>query len=389
MSLGGALKNCMSSSPGVRDLLISTIVLIGLMALGSWLAPVDPVCMNAKWFGNDWPYRQKFLLNAWPDGNPEYSMDLQDFTIPVQISSEERAFWGNVKPDGADVRFVDCNGSLMSYEIEEFDYGAKRMLAWVKLPKLGTSAPVKCFFVYYGNSIATPTAFSDVWQSNYRYVFHMNAPKVNMLDSTNEKYRASITNYSDITNTEQGMFGRSIKLNGKSALSIEYGHDINFGKDDWSIELWARLPVSNENRKNKNILSLGADSSFNLYLHSDGFLVLELANNNVTAEISFGDAKLVPGKWTYLVIQRNGGMIDMWADDHYSAKQLKPANFAISGQHNNLLFGAGRFGYTEIALDEVRISQGIARSSSWIRATQLAASGKLGALNSVERQIIP
>ena len=54
------------------------------------------------------------------------------------------------------------------------------IIAWVKFPTLPSSAPTDIYIYYKGNSISVDS--SDVWDSNYKAVFHLNQTATGNVD---------------------------------------------------------------------------------------------------------------------------------------------------------------------------------------------------------------
>ena len=76
---------------------------------------------------------------------------LTDYQILVTL---DRNFnWSAVKNDGSDIRFVDIRGNVLSYWIEEWNYGSSAKI-WVKIPNIHANSRVT-IYMYYGNSTAS------------------------------------------------------------------------------------------------------------------------------------------------------------------------------------------------------------------------------------------
>jgi hypothetical protein len=75
--------------------------------------------------------------------------------------------------DGTDIVFTASDGiTQLSHEIEKFDSLTGEIIAWVKFPTLPSTSTTDIYIYYKGNSISVDP--SDVWDSNYNAVLHLN-----------------------------------------------------------------------------------------------------------------------------------------------------------------------------------------------------------------------
>ena len=117
------------------------------------------------------------------------STELTDFPVLVTLKDEAPSgfSYDNCATDGADLRFADATGALLSHEIETWDTNGTSYV-WVKVPSLVGKATT--FSGYYGTNgtAALPAvAATNVW-SRYAAVFHGGAT---IADATG--HAASIT----------------------------------------------------------------------------------------------------------------------------------------------------------------------------------------------------
>jgi hypothetical protein len=83
---------------------------------------------------------------------------LMDYQISVQMSGGN--FPANARPDGADIRFTDANGTELGYWIENWDYNGRNARIWVKVPRIPANSESK-IVMYYGNPAATGASNGD------------------------------------------------------------------------------------------------------------------------------------------------------------------------------------------------------------------------------------
>ena len=60
-----------------------------------------------------------------------------------------------IKADGADIRFVDNDGTELNYEIEAWDDGTETANIWVKVQQIDQSSNTDFIHLYYIYSIFT------------------------------------------------------------------------------------------------------------------------------------------------------------------------------------------------------------------------------------------
>jgi hypothetical protein len=79
-----------------------------------------------------------------------------------------------IKADGADIRFIDDDGTELAYEIEAWDDTAKTASIWVKVKSLEATNS-DFIHLYYNNSAASAAQnASAVWDADYQAVWHLN-----------------------------------------------------------------------------------------------------------------------------------------------------------------------------------------------------------------------
>ena len=93
---------------------------------------------------------------------------LSNFPIMIRLDST-RIDYDLMRGDGADIRFTDSSGALLSHELETWSAGGISTL-WVKLPIMSSQTTI---WMYYANSSAADTSDTTNAWSNYAAVWHM------------------------------------------------------------------------------------------------------------------------------------------------------------------------------------------------------------------------
>jgi len=128
------------------------------------------------WWNTDWDYYKTITID-----NSYIDAELTDFPILVSIDD---TIGDKCKANGEDIRFLlTDNSTELKYEIERWVDNEDRIV-WVKIPTV-TSGVDTVILMYYGNSGASDSQNpTDVWDSDYEAVYHMNEVSGNLVDST-------------------------------------------------------------------------------------------------------------------------------------------------------------------------------------------------------------
>jgi biopolymer transport protein ExbB len=279
-----------------------------------------------------------------------------------------------VQPSGADIRFADASGErLLPFEVEEFDRARQRLVAWVKVPELATG-PQMVAYLYYGNlKAAAAVNAQPVWDAHYEAVWHMNPRKVAqdgvLADSTTHAHAGILRNmHSSSVDTARG-----IAFDGRGG-SIEVADWPGLrSAGDWTVEF--SIQHAPTKKRNFAILDHGDAVALNLYLHNEGFLVVERRNEGRISEIGLSRELIPPSEWVMVVVTRTRHHVRLATDGVTRSAYPVDPEFTDSGDTAPLKIGIGRLGPFDGRLAELRISRGIARSADWILASFRSQAG--------------
>jgi hypothetical protein len=126
---------------------------------------------QADWYDSTWLYRKAITIN-----HTKVPSDQTDF--PVLISITDPSLQANAQPLGQDIVFTKADGTTkLPHEIESFDAtGSGKLVAWVKIPSLSSTADTT-IYMYYGNpSAPSQQDVANVWDSNFKTVYHLGDP---------------------------------------------------------------------------------------------------------------------------------------------------------------------------------------------------------------------
>ncbi|MCI0724542.1 MAG: DUF2341 domain-containing protein [Acidobacteria bacterium] len=149
----------LASRRQARSLVRANRILIMVLLVAFW----DVTNARGEWWKADWKYRHLLTLKG--DG-PE----LRGFPALVVLDSA-RFDYTAAQSKGKDLRFVDAQGQVSPYEIEEWNPAGLSYL-WVRVQRL-SAAPNHIWF-YYGNPEAVGEQRPEgVWDSAFRGVWHL------------------------------------------------------------------------------------------------------------------------------------------------------------------------------------------------------------------------
>lgn len=131
---------------------------------------------------------------------------INNFTVLLKLDSS-RITYSSCQSQGQDLRFYDSSGNLLSHEIESWN-SAGTSYVWVKVPSIPASPARARIWMYYGNnSAADGQDRANVWESNYKGVWHLNG---NAQDATVNVKDGTATGVSYVA----GATGQALSLNG-------------------------------------------------------------------------------------------------------------------------------------------------------------------------------
>ncbi|MFX0036258.1 MAG: DUF2341 domain-containing protein [Candidatus Hermodarchaeota archaeon] len=245
------------------------------------------------------------------------SSDLLNF--PVLISIMDSDLQDHTQPDGDDIAFY-ADGKWLDHEIEAFnqtyDETHAQLIAWVRVPILYHDNNT-IIYMYYGNSKMGPLENpSDVWNSNYKGVWHLGDgvmnPSSSYYDSTINDNNGKAIN-SPINNTTSKIDGGvSFDDSNERAVKISHSTSLQF-ISNFSISAWFRSTDSDgdvglimnkwsgEESKRNYWLGKLNQNDFAFYVDND-------------SNVLYGWNNLKDGDWHYVVATANSTTLVIYID---------------------------------------------------------------------------
>jgi hypothetical protein len=322
-----------------------------------------------NWELANWGYRRKVLFDNTTDNIGVEPEALVNFPILVKLDDGVNIDYSKTSNDGSDIRFVDTDGTELSYEIEDWDETADSYV-WVKVPQIDIGDQ-DYIYIYYGNSTATDNQnSSDVWSNGYNIVFHND-------DNTTATILESVTG----AIAGKGVVNEPLEVSG--LLSKAQSFD---GINDY-ITLTDNLIV------NPSTLTIeswfkkeSGGSTYECVLHrasgttigaSEYWMGVDISDNltatigaNTGAQWSAGQTTTtaIYGDWYYLVATWDGSVVKVYINGQYNKQYnltsynnlATPTRIGASSDGSNYQFRGD--------VDEAYVSQAH-RSDAWIAAS--------------------
>lgn len=284
--------------------------------------------------------------------------DLSNFPVLVSITLPDLRTTGNggfvQDAQGDDITFTAANGTtILSHQRESYNASTGELEFWVRFPTLSATVDTE-FYVYFGNpSITTDQSSTNVWDSNYKMVLHLNN---DVLDAAGEG-----TDGTDLgTSDTAGQIGRGrsygnnegdqirVDDNGVSPLDISGNITISFWMNGSNF---SDLP---------DIVTKGNwNDGYGVWPTGSGALVFQINNDDLRT----GNGDITEGQWEYVTVTRaSNGDRFIYVNGVEEANDNSIESFSISDDD---LFLSGTVYQYEGSLDEVRISN-VTRSEDWI-----------------------
>lgn len=336
----------------------------GVSASGSWLT--------------GWTHRRQLTVNG-----SLITEVLTDFPVLVRLDSSFFDF-NEAKDHGEDVRFTTSDGtSLLKYEIERWNKTAGKAEIWVKLPSVSSGSDTVFYFYYANPSASDAQDPTNVWDSNFMMVQHLEETSGLVTDSTSHGNNG---NYSGVGRGAEGKIDGAYDFDGvDDYVAINHSQSLNFGTGPFTISVWVKYDPNNVD---SDIVRKGCTTN---QPPSPSNYKLELVNNalhgnlhdnthsdaSVTTPLTYSD-----DLWHCVVFLREAQTISLYVDGGLKAS----AGSAVHDLTNTANMSIGSKDtldddFFDGIIDEVQTSN-TNRSSAWIKASYSSMSGELVSIGS-------
>ena len=286
------------------------------------------------------------------------------------------------------MRFTGSDGiSLLKYEIERWNKTAGKAEIWVKLPSVSSGSDT-VFYVYYANPSASDAQDpTNVWDSNFMMVQHLEEPSGTVTDSTSHGNNG---NSSGVAQGAEGKIDGAYDFDGvDDYVAINHSQSLNFGTGPFTISVWVKY---NSNNVDSDIVRKGCTTD---QPPSPSNYKLELVNNalhgnlhddihsdaSVTTPLAYSD-----DAWHCVVFLREAETISLHVDGSLKAS----AGGAVHDLTNTANMSIGskdtlNDDFFDGIIDEVQISN-TNRSSAWVKASYYSMNDELANIGNEQIQ---
>ncbi|MFH1822753.1 MAG: DUF2341 domain-containing protein, partial [Patescibacteria group bacterium] len=327
--------------------------------------PTEPA--EADWWNDSWLYRKQITID-----HTKVASNLTNF--PVLISTTDADLITKAQTDGDDIVFTDANDIKLPHEIESYNSGTGGLIAWVKIPSLSSSVDT-VLYMYYGNASASNQEdVTNVWDSNYKGVWHLSETFGIFYDSTLNGNNGS--DYVSATSKEGTVDGGQEFDGSDDYISAGSGSSLAFS-GDFSITAWIK-PTSYGDGSygrivdRKNYASPYSGYSFYINNNAGG---APAGTNTFCGNIDqdygcAGNNILTLGIWQFvsMVYNSDTNTVSFYLNGVYKNQFTQTVSAGLSSDTRNFLIG-DRSDFSRSfkgSIDELKISN-IIRSAEWLK----------------------
>ncbi|MCG8373731.1 MAG: DUF2341 domain-containing protein [Balneolales bacterium] len=300
--------------------------------------------------------------------------DLTNFPVLISFTSSRFADTSNggdvESSNGYDIIFTAADGTtILSHQIESYDNTTGEVVFWVRFPTLSVTTDTE-FYAYFGNpDITTDPSSTNVWDSNYKMVLHLDETANGPTNFTDASGEISSTDISDNgTRAGTGQIGGSREFNDPGTNDVITIADNGVSPLDITgnitISFWA-YPQNLDDAPDFITKGSYLNGYSIWYSNEQNNLVFSVNGDNLRTNSNI----LSDNTWYYVVVSRtSSGDRFIYLDGEQAATDNSTASFTVDDE-DVTLSSFGNWPFVGL-MDEVRISN-IARDSAWI-ATEYA-----------------
>ena len=335
---------------------------------------LDDIAFNPAWWNTDWASRTKITFD-----NSNSSENLVDFPVLVTLTSADVDFT-RIQDGGADIRFVDDDGTLLAHEIESWDDVGETARIWVRVQQIDALSDTDFIYLYYDNGdVADGQNAPGVWNANYEGVWHLGEDVVD--EGTTATHAESTSNPNDGTqsgNVEaSGQIGDGQHFDGNDVISAGNHSSLDVST---AVTLEAWINMDSDPGKNKWYNVMGTDGKMSLYLGGDSGTKTELnaqfwIDGTEQDLWKIGNVDIDPGEWVHVAVTYDGTDVKGYVNGALDFTSNLPGT--IDSSTNDFLIGDWKNPTNkpmEGIIDEVRVSS-TDRSLEWLEASYLSQNG--------------
>ncbi|NLD92864.1 MAG: DUF2341 domain-containing protein [Fibrobacter sp.] len=327
-----------------------------------------------------WDYAQSITLNTSSDG-AGISSTLYNFPVLIRLSSANFTFAQSTL-QGNDLRFISSNGSVLPYEIEQWDSIGQRASLWVNLDTIHGNNSKQSIMMFWGSS-TLHSADKHVFDTSagFQGTWHLSDNGKTSSDATPNSYHG-LSPDTALPLSERGIIGDCKRFDGLSDYIVvpnTANSTLNFGATDaYTVSAWVSLDTI-DNMAQLIVAKGYAQYFLRLTYFPSNAPLWEFSEFSTATSWDASTTAAVARQWVQLTGIRNGnnqmlylnGVLVNTVPNVYQSTSLTRntsqdvtigrfmERVTLSGEISSYCFFKG-------LIDEVRIEKG-ARSADWIR----------------------
>ena len=317
------------------------------------------------WWNDEWAFRKEISFDLSPAGG-NISGSPSDVPILLRLSLGNFQFFGDVKPDASDFRFIAADDKTpLKFHIEKFDVPSQMALIWVRVPRLtGGAARTDKIFFYYGNPKAPAAAdAAGSYDGSQALVYHFGPAAGSPQDSAGFKTEPAVFQAEIGT---ASLIGAGTKFNGTNSITVPANAVLQLVPEKGlTVSTWLRIEGD---QSDAHVFELG-QAGQRLVLGIAGRTVYAEINGAATPSRVSAKEPLAPAQWTHLAVVAAAGKLTLYVNG-VDAGNLSLALPAIAG---SLSIGASDGNRNGLVgeLDEFQVAN-TGRPAEWLRAAAVS-----------------
>lgn len=182
--------------------------------------------------------------------NSTRSETLSSFPVLVKLNPD-RIRYALTSPGGADVRFVDADGTVLAHEIERWD-PARESWIWVKVPVIDAFSNSDFIELHYGDiGAGVEQQPSAVWSDGFEGVYHLGEDLTSVAEARDSTMHGRHGTVFGRVAAVPGAVGAGMRFPGASDSYIDLGDIEAYEAAEnapLTVEVWFRAEPSDVSR---------------------------------------------------------------------------------------------------------------------------------------------
>lgn len=293
---------------------------------------------------------------------------LVDFPVLVVLQEGENFAHSAAAPDGADLRFVDEDGTWLAHDLEEWNLDGRSYL-WVRVPQIDADSTTDRIWMYFGGGqVPSGEREAETWPAVYTGVWHLDA---SLRDAAQPSQNAA----NNGTEDAEGIVGRGRRSDGdEDRLEVPDEEAFDY-TGAFTVSTWVRVDAWAE--PYWDAIFTKGDYSWRLHRCAD--------EDTVAFSLTFpwgethdicSEGEVTDGQWHHLA-----GVFDPVADYqalYLDGHEIREPEDRLPATTNSAVWIGNSDWFEDRSLDgwldEVR-AQTVARSADWIEAEYTNVTG--------------